>query len=93
MIKFQNLKIFWQIIHLFAILCAPVSKKEVVDSRVESRVCYSFDFSQINVIFVCVGGGVFTNMYKLCKNNKKIKFYQIWDFNCDFVIWSLNILL
>ena len=32
-------------------------QKEVVDSRVESRVgnliaCYSFDFSQINVIFV-----------------------------------------
>ena len=50
-------------------------QKEVVDSRVESRVgnliaCYSFDFSQINVIFVGFFY-LFTNMYKLCKNNKK----------------------
>ena len=66
MIKISKLEKFRQIIHLFATLCAPVSKKEVVDSRVESRVgnliaCYSVDFSQINVIFAG-GGGIYKHV-------------------------------
>ena len=58
-------------------MCSSEQKKrEVVDSRVESRVgkliaCYSFDFSQICVCVWGGGGGVFTNLYKLSENTKK----------------------
>ena len=54
--KFQNFKSFDKLF-IYLRFYVLESVKEVVVSRVEKRVrnliaCYSFDFSQINVIFV-----------------------------------------